>query len=183
MAETAELAGDIAVKKPHGYSSWILNTRKWRGVISVARLTQIPAYVAPLPCTDGLGRLFSSSRTSNCLAWSFWGSCVLPWTFLVPAILFWASHSKLSAQGCFTPVKALEMPLLSKAPSLAPRVTSHCHYNLCCVGWPLPPPPSSTEGCIDLSSWNKFPFWVGPMPWHWLNGSPQPEIKYVPCWK
>lgn len=51
----------------------------------------------------------------------------------VPVILYLVSHSEL-AQGCFTPVKALELPLLSKALSLIPRIRSHCHYKLFCVG-------------------------------------------------
>lgn len=74
----------------------------------------------------------------------FWLLCVAILGFLyvtqsfqgnaIPVILYLVSCSKLLAQVCFTPLEALELPLPSKSLSHVPRVTSHCHYNLCCVG-------------------------------------------------
>lgn len=143
VAETLELTGDIAVKKPHEYSAQILNTRKYMRVIFTARLACVPAYVAPLLCVGGL-QTFSTApglQTAVC------GHFVVSVSY--PQLSWQCSpcHFELGVQfrGCFT-YQPLEMPLPSEAASPVLRVTSHCHYNLCCFGQPLLP----TASCAGI---------------------------------
>lgn len=87
VAETLELTGDMAVKKPNEYSAQILGTRKYMWVIFTARLACVPAYVAPLFCTGGL-QTFSTAP--DCCAWSFWSFSFLSSAFLVmQSLSFW----------------------------------------------------------------------------------------------